>query len=446
MNLGPYQHESPPLREELDNGTVLLTVPQSSAHSVSCGVWLRHGAQDEPAGLGGLVHFLEHIVFKGSTRRSAYELAAAFDALGVALDAFTTKDHVAFTMRVLPEYFASAAEVLADMLLRPAFDPAMIALEQDVVCEEIQEARDTPEDLLHDAFAAQIFHGHPRSRPILGAPETVRSFGSDQLRREHSRFFCGPDIVIALGGNVGPRTREIVLEHFGAAAVPAGAGEPRPPRPDQAPFAAAGDVTEGARLLDGDRLVLEGPLQQCYFEMGNLAVSYRHPDRIPLVLLSNLLGGGMSSRLFQAVREREGLAYSIYSYTDMGRDIGLVSCAGSCSPAKAGRLEEVVRGEYARLLRDGVTEEEVESNRAQIKSQLIFSLEGSYNQMSRAAKDEIHHGRFIPAAELVALVDAVDRDILLECAARYCDPDRMLIALHRPGGDAAPLARPAANG
>lgn len=433
MNLGSYQHECPPQREELANGSVLLTVPDPAAHSVSCGVWLRHGTQDEPAGLGGLAHFLEHIVFKGSTSRSAYEIARVFDDLGGAVDAFTTKDHVVFTLKVLPEYLDAALAALADMLLRPAFAPEMIALEQDVVCEEIQEVHDTPEDLLHDAFAAQIYGGHPRSRPILGAPETVRSFDSDLLRREHARFFCGPNMVISLAGNVGERTRALVLEHFGAPLVPYGEGEILPPGPADAPFAAAAGMTSAASLSNGgDHLEINSPIQQCYFEMGNLGPSFHDEDRIPMFLLSSLLGGGMSSRLFQAVREREGLAYSIYTYNDMGRDTGLVSCAGSCSPSKMERLEAVVRGEYARLLRDGISEDELESNRAQIKSHLIFSLEGVTNRMSRAAKNEIYYDRFIPISELVAMIDAAGADRILDCAARYCDPDHLLVAMHRP--------------
>ncbi len=433
MNIGRYRNEAPPLSETLANGTVLLTVPVAGAHSISLGVWLRHGTQDEPAGLGGLAHFLEHIVFKGSRRRSAFAIANAFDSLGAAVDAFTTKDHVAFTLKVLPEYFAAAAEALADMLIDPALDPDMIALEQDVVVEEIQEARDTPEDLLHDAFAAQLYGEHPRSRPILGSIETVRSFDAATLRRGHGRLFCGPGLVIAAAGNVDAAARETLRTLFAAPAVPADGEELGPPAARS--FAAAEQLREAAEIsVNGNRLEIVGPVQQCYFEIGNPAVSYRHADRIPLFLLANLLGGGMSSRIFQAVREREGLAYSVYIYTDMGRDVGLVSCAGSCSPAKASRLESVVREEYARLLRDGVADDELESNRAQLKSQLLFSLEGVSNQMARAAKNEIYYGRFLPVLELVGQIDAVDVETLMGCAARYFDPDRLVVATHRPSG------------
>jgi len=186
-----------------------------------------------------------------------------------------------------------------------------------------------------------------------------------------------------------------------------------------------------ARLHDR-RLDIPSPLQQCYFEIGNLAVHYRHPDRIPLGMLSNVLGGGLSSRIFQSVREREGLAYSIYNYTDMGREVGLVSCAGSCLPEKRSKLEALVRAEYQRLLGGGVSDEELDGNRAQIKSQLVFSLEGVTNQMIRAAKDEIYYGRFLPVSELVDLVDAVDVDAIMRCAELYFDPDGLFTAVHGP--------------
>ena len=431
MNLGPYSHESPPGRETLGNGTVVLTVPFPYAHSVALGVWLRRGTQDEPVGLGGLFHFLEHMVFKGSRTRSAYEIARHFDGIGAAVDAFTTKDHVAFIVNVLPEYFAEAAAVLADMLLKPAFDADLIRLEQDVVCAEIQEARDNPEDLLNDAFVARLYGDHPRSRPILGSHETVCGFDAELLHREHAALFTGPNLVVSVAGNIDDDMRSCVQGLFGPDALSSAApAVGRPAAPDAA-YAAVDEVMADALLHDG-RLDIPSPLQQCYFEIGNLGVHYRHPDRIPLGMLCNVLGGGLSSRIFQSVREREGLAYSIYNYTDMGREVGLVSCAGSCSPEKRGKLESLVRAEYERLLGGGIAEDELAANRAQIKSQLVFSLEGVTNRMNRAAKDEIYYGRFMPVSELVEEIDAVGQDDVMRCAELYFAPDRLFTAVHGP--------------
>ena len=222
MNLDPYRNETPPRREELPGGAVLLTAPLPSATAVTLGVWLRRGSQEEAPALGGISHFLEHMVFKGTLRRSAYELAAGFDAIGAAVDAFTTKDLVAFTVKVLPEYFNTASDLLAEMLLEPAFAPDLTALEQDVVCEEIQEALDTPEDRLHDAFAARIYGVHPRGRPILGTPESVRSFGSGVLHAEHARLFAPHNLVVSLAGNFGDAFRDRVVTLFsGSVAAPA---------------------------------------------------------------------------------------------------------------------------------------------------------------------------------------------------------------------------------
>jgi predicted Zn-dependent peptidase len=431
MNIDPYRDEIPPRRELLPSGALLLSLPIPSSHSVALGIWQRRGAQEEPDHLLGSVHFLEHIVFKGSQRRSAYDIAEAFDSLGVAVDAFTTKDHVAFTIKTLPEYFEPACEILMEMILRPAFDAQMVALEKDVVCEEIQEARDTPEDRLHDAFAARIYGRHPRGRPILGTMESVRGLEIEDLRREHQRLFAGPNLVIAMAGHLEPSARDIVLRNLQT--LPAGGGATGAGAETQdAPRDGTAAPASGCAAAAASRLEIKSGITQTYFEIGNLGISYQHPDRIPLYVLANILGGGMSSRLFQAVREREGLAYTIYTYSDMGRDTGLVSCAGSCSPEKTARLEEVVRREYAALIRNGISEEELASNRAQIKSQLIFTLEGVSNQMYRIAKNEILFGRFLPVTEIIEQIDAIDRDAVLRCAAEYFNPDRLCVATHGP--------------
>jgi len=431
MNVDPYRNEIPPLREELPGGAVLLTVPMRTAHAVTLGVWLRTGSQSEQIELGGISHFLEHIVFKGTRKRSAYEIASTFDRLGASVDAFTTKDLVAFTIKVLPEYFKPAVELLSEMLLEPAFDEQLVALEQDVVCEEIQEAMDTPEDRLHDAFAGRLYGSHARGRPILGHPAVVRSFTPALLRGEHTRLFAGGNLVISMAGNVQAEFRDIVVENF---QVPAGAAVPPVEESE------TGSAVPAAAIVDLDlddmdpfRLELTSPIIQTYFEIGNLAIAFDHPDRIPVFLLSNILGGGMSSRIFQAVREREGLAYTVYTYSDLGRDVGLVSCAGSCSPDKLDRLEDVIRMEYLRLATEGITEEELDNNRAQIKSQLIFSLEGMVNQMFRSARNEIFYGRFLPVAELVDRIDSVKPQDILRCADSYFNPESLLVATHGPG-------------
>lgn len=442
MNLDPYRNELPPRREELPGGAVLLTHPLPTSTAVTLGVWLRHGSQAEAAHLGGISHFLEHMVFKGTRRRGAYELAAGFDAIGAAVDAFTTKDLVAFTVKVLPEYFETASGLLAEMLLEPAFAPDLTALEQDVVVEEIQEALDTPEDRLHDAFAARLFGAHPRGRPILGTPALVRSFDPAVLRAQHARLFAAPNLVISLAGNLDGGCRDRVAALF-SGGVPDGAiGAAATVEPKSGAVLPA-DAAGPAAFVDpegGDplRLDLHSPILQTYFEAGNLGVSFGHPDRLAVYLLVNLLGGGMSSRVFQAVREREGLAYTVYNYHDMGRDTGLVSCSGSCSPEKLPRLEAVLREEYRRLLRDGVPDAELDSNKAQLKSQLIFSLDGVSNQMYRAARNEIYYGRFVPVSELVDGIDSVGQEQLMRCAHAWFDPDKLLFAVHGPGEGEGP--------
>lgn len=432
MNLDPYRNETPPRRENLPGGAVLLSVPMRTAHAVTLGVWLRTGSQDEPSGLGGVSHFLEHIVFKGTRKRSALEVAETFDRIGAAVDAFTTKDMVAFTIKVLPEYFVEAVALLSEMLFEPELDPRLVKLEQDVVCEEIQEALDTPEDRLHDAFAGQLYGSHARGRPILGSPGVVRTFSPDLLRRQHQRLFSPANLIISMAGNILAGFHEVVAETFART----GLADPTGPGfvDEETTSHAAASIDLDLDEADPFRLDLTSPIIQTYFEIGNLGIPFHHEDRVPVFLLTNILGGGMSSRIFQAVREREGLAYTVYNYADMGRDIGLVSCAGSCSPDKLERLEDVIRMEYYRLISEGVMATELDSNRAQIKSQLIFSLEGMVNQMFRAARNEILYGRFLPVSELVDQIDSVEVEDIVRCAETYFNPDSLLVAVHGPEG------------
>ena len=428
MNLEPFVAEQPPRRRRLDGGAVLLSVPVPAAHSVSCGFWLRRGSEAEPPGWEGVTHFLEHAVFKGTDGLDASGLARAFDRLGASVDAYTTKDHVAFTLRVLPEYFREASRLLLEMVLRPALEPAALAREREVVCAEIQEALDTPEDRLHDVFVAALYGDHPRARPILGTVARVRALDRDAVAAAHRELFAPARQVVVVAAAEPVSLQEVLADDLADLQPAAGPG--LPPGTPLTP----GEMLAGARR-DGRTLVLPADLQQVYFELGGRAVPFHHPDRIPLAVLTHLLGGGMSSRIFQTVREREGLAYSVYTYTDLGRDTGLVSCAGSCDPVNLERVIGLIAAEYRRLLREGVDADELETNRAQLKSQLIFSLEGVSNQMARAARDEILFGACQTVRELVARVDAVTTDDLVRCARSYFDPDRLLLAVHGPRDD-----------
>jgi predicted Zn-dependent peptidase len=306
----------------------------------------------------------------------------------------------------------------------------LVKLEQDVVCEEIQEALDTPEDRLHDAFAGRLYGSHGRGRPILGSPGVVRTFSSEVLRDQHERLFAPANLVISMAGNIMEGFHEIVAETFARTGWdgPAGPGFAH----EEAAAPAAAMIDLDLEEADPFHLDLISPIIQTYFEIGNLGIPFHHEDRVPVFLLTNMLGGGMSSRIFQAVREREGLAYTVYNYSDMGRDIGLVSCAGSCSPDKLERLVDVLRMEYMRLGSEKLRIAELDSNRAQIKSQLIFSLEGMVNQMYRAARNEILYGRFLPVAELVDQIDVVTVDDIARCAESYFNPDSLLVAVHGP--------------
>ena len=404
-----------------------------TAHAVTLGVWLRTGSQDETAGLGGVSHFLEHMVFKGTQQAVGLRVAATFDRLGASVDAFTTKDLVAFTIKVLPEYFErGGGPAGARCCWNPPSTRGWSSWNRTWSARRSRRPWTPPRTACTTPSPAASTAATPAAGPSWARPASVRSFSSGPAART-STSACSrrPNLVISMAGNILEGFHEIVAETFAGPdrTGPAGPGLCR--RGSRA-AAAAAVIDLDLDEADPFRLDLISPIIQTYFEIGNLGIPFHHEDRMPVFLLTNMLGGGMSSRIFQAVREREGLAYTVYNYSDMGRDIGLVSCAGSCSPDKLDRLEDVIRMEYCRLISEGVTAEELENNRAQIKSQLIFSLEGMVNQMFRAARNEIFYGRFLPVSELVDQIDAVGVDDIVRCAETYFNPDSLLVAVHGP--------------
>jgi len=420
VNLPPMEKESPPQRRVLGNGAVLLSRFTPGAHGVSLGVWMKTGSRHEDAALGGISHLLEHMVFKGTRRRGAFELSRDMEALGGNLDAFTTKETTAYTLRVLPGQLPAALEILAEMLEESTHPEDQLILEKDVVIEEILSSEDTPDDFVHERFIEHLFGSHPLSRPILGTKETVTAIGRDDLIAHMDAVHRGGNVVFALSGAITSGEIDAVAQAFHFPP-----GRPPLPPPVPAPRPAPGHFSYPRDLT------------QLYLEIGVPTVGMDHPDRYGLVLLANLLGGGMSSRLFQRVREQEGLAYSVYSWADFNADTGSL-CTSLCASVDKGlRALEVVAEEYQRLRRGEVGEEEIEMNRNQVLSAMILSLEGSMHQMSRLAREEIYFGRFVPLEEMIRSLYEVDRDELVRLAETYLDPTLQTVVGHGPAHELA---------
>jgi predicted Zn-dependent peptidase len=419
--------ETGPVRQELSNGSVLLTRQLPDVYPVAVGIMVKTGTRDEDPAQNGISHLLEHMVFKGTDSRTAFELARDMEALGGQLDAYTTKEHTAYTLKVLPAQLAEALEILSDMLERSTFSEEQLDLERQVVIEEILAAEDAPDDFAHERFCERLYPEHPLRWMILGTEESVRGIDRVTLRRFSERVHRGPNLIVAATGAVTAQIEEMLSNAFGFP---------------------AGEVTRspdcGVLPAPGVHLLAREGLAQQYVEVGIPTMSVTHPDRYALSLLSNLLGGGMSSRLFQRVREEEGLAYSIYNYTDFFRDTGMLSTSFSSSPENCNRALAIVAEEYERLRRGELDDDELTANKAQLVSSVVLGMESTLSQMLRLARTEMAFGRFVPIREVVDEIEGIRREDIAtrRTVPRPLSPDRLELRAAGVGGVVGGLSQP----
>ena len=400
-------------RTDLPCGVTVLTESMPGLRSASVGIWARSGSVYESAEEMGVSHLLEHMVFKGTRRRSARELALALERVGGSLDAYTTREHTGFQAKVRGEDLPLALDVLADLVLNPLLRPEDLELEREVVLEEISTVEDTPDDLVFDLHAQALWGDHPYGYSILGTRETVSRLTVDDLARVHSRAYRGAELVLAVAGEVEhDRVVELVQSLF-----PDGQ---RVQEPKEAPPVDAGVVTGGT-------VHVERAAAQTHLVFGARTFGHRDPRRYAMILLTNAFGGGMSSRLFQRVREELGLAYSVYSFQSFYRDAGVCGVYVGTRPEWAARAEEVIRAEMRRLASEGLTADELEDVRGQVKGQLVLSLESSGARLHRLAGLALYREPFLRLDDLTARIDAITLDDLNALAAEYFDPDRQLL-------------------
>jgi len=383
-------------RTVLDNGIRVLTERVDYVRSVSLGVWVRTGSRDERPNQSGMSHFLEHMVFKGSERRSALEIAQALESVGGGLDAFTSREHTCFLARMLGEHLPLAVDVIGDLIQHPTLSAHHVEVEKQVVVEEIRSLDDVPDELVHEEFAKNVWHDHPLRNSVLGCPESVCAFTSEDIgayRREH--YACDRIVVTAAGYLEHDAVVDLVRTHLGALSA-VGA----PPEP----------VTEEAfspvRMTERD-------LHQEHICIGCRGVSYGHTDRYAVLLLASLLGGGMSSRLYQSVREEAGLAYAVSTHADFMSDSGLLGTYVAVSPENARDAVGLILTEVRRLRDGGIAREELESVKAQVTGGLMIAMEGMTQRMSRLAKAELNGQSVTGLDAIVAGVRAVTADDVL---------------------------------
>jgi predicted Zn-dependent peptidase len=395
------------VQHRLERGATLLVDAMSDVRSLAVGFFVRAGSGAEPARRRGLSHFLEHVLFKRTRRRSNAAIARAIDRLGGDVDAFTTKEYTGFYAHALDTRLAEALDLLGDVVLAPAFESADAETERGVILEEIGEANDNPEDLVHEMFIRAFWKSHPLGAPVFGTEETVRAITLDDLYRWHRAAYAAENVLVSVAGRV--RSAEVVgaVERLFRRQP----GASRLPRPLERKPRSHQHLAFAARR----------GLEQAHVCIGFEAPAQASGRRFASQLLDIVLGGGMSSRLFQEVREKRGLAYSVTSSWNAYRPGGYEAIYAACSPKNLARLLEVTLAELTKLKRKGVRPAELKRAKAILTSGMLLALESTVSRMSSQARQELYFGRVTPPEELLARVEAVTPDDLNEEAARVLD-------------------------
>jgi predicted Zn-dependent peptidase len=379
--------------ETLPSGLRLVSEQMPHVRSVTVGVWLARGSRHESDAESGVAHFVEHMLFKGTTSRSAREIAQTIDSIGGQLDAFTAKEYASYYVKVLDEHLPVALDLLSDLVLRPALAPADVAREQSVILEEIKMVEDAPDDLVHELFAQQFWSRHPLGRPILGTPETVGALTAEELRKYFSATYVAPHFVIAAAGHFEhPRLRELIEKTFADIPSSAQVGVTLPPA-----------VTPGvvSRVKD---------IEQSHLCIGTPAYHQAHADRHAIYVLNTILGGSMSSRLFQHIREDRGLAYAVFSHLTTYTDAGMLTVYAGCATEKVDQVIDLTLKEL-RTLRDAeVPAEELRRAKDHLKGSLMLGLESTSSRMSHLARQELFFRRHVTLDEMLANIEAVKAD------------------------------------
>ncbi|MGH3884782.1 MAG: M16 family metallopeptidase [Pseudonocardiaceae bacterium] len=391
-------------RSVLPCGLRVVTAELPGSHSAAVGMWLAVGSRDEPTAVAGAAHYLEHLLFKGTARRSAAAIAEEIDAVGGELNAFTDKEHTCYYAHVLDSDLELAVDLVCDVLGDALLDPSDVDLERGVVLEEIAMRDDDPEDVAHDEFCAALLGSHPLGRPILGTEESITGMTREALHRFYQRCYTPERMVLAVTGNVTHRAVLAALQNSFAHHL-TGSAQPVCPRRGRA------RITGSRRLA-----VCDDHSEQAHFMLGVPAMD-RHDDRRSVLrVLNAALGGGMSSRLFQHVREQRGLAYSVYSSVACFADTGSLSIYAGCSPQRLGEVAAVVGDVLASVTRDGLSDAELARGKGQLRGGLVLGLEDPVSWMNRIGKAELHHGAHRTVTEELRRIDAVTADHVAELA------------------------------
>jgi predicted Zn-dependent peptidase len=414
-------------RTEHSSGLRVVTERMPAVRSVSIGIWVLAGSRDEPPRISGSSHFLEHLLFKGTETRSARDIAEAFDAVGGDVNAFTAKEYTCYYARVLDRDLPMAVDHLADMLQRSVIRAADLDAERQVILEEIHMHEDSPEEVVHDVFTETLWPDHPLGRPILGTAPTIESATRASVRRFYRRHYVPANFVVAAAGNV---RHEDLLELL--------ADRMETGRPSPGGDASPWNVRMGgdAPSPSGTTLVRRRKTEQAHICLGTNGLARTDPDRFAFLIVNTALGGGMSSRLFQEVRERRGLAYSVYSYHTQYAETGQFACYAGTTPSRADQVVGLVLRELEDVAGGGLSSEEFERAKGHVKGSLVLSLEDPGGRMSRLGKSEIAHGEILSVDQTLRRIERVSLDDARRVAERVLSQPMTLTVLGPVAGGA----------
>jgi len=397
----------------LPNGLTVITEEMQHIRSISVGIWVKTGSRDEDPEWNGISHFIEHMVFKGTKHRSAEDIARQVDSIGGNMDAFTAKECICFNVKVLDEHLPIAMDVLSDLVLNPVFDVKDIGRERGVILEEIKMDEDNPDYLVHEIFTQNFWKDHPLGKPILGTKETVRTFEQQVVFDSYQRRFNPGNLIIAAAGNINhQRFVDLVTKHFQHMQAGTNGFHSHPPK-------------VVPRIIMRNKKSLE-QVQIC---IGVPCHPIAHEKRYASYILNTVLGGGMSSRLFQNIRERQGLVYAIYSDLNPYRDTGCLGVYAGTSRTSASRVVESIIAEFRNLKSGPVPEEELRRCKDQLKGSLMLSLESSTARMSNLARQEMYFERFYDLDELIERIESVTADDLQSLANDFFRTENIAVTV-----------------
>ncbi|MEA2447533.1 MAG: hypothetical protein QOK47_1170 [Actinomycetota bacterium] len=403
-------------RTVLDSGATVVTEEMSEVRSVSVGFWFDVGSRDEPEVLAGTSHFLEHLLFKGTPTRSAKDIAEAFDAVGGDVNAFTGKEYTCYYSRVLDTNLPMALDVLSDMITASSIDSPELESERNVILEEIAMHEDAPDELVHDLFYRCLWDGHPLGRPVLGYNETISSVARDQVVEYWKERYSPKNLVVAAAGHVGHDELVADVERLFASDSIGTKSE----RPSSGPSPRTGVN------------VYKRPTEQAHIVVGTESLARNHPDRHALGVLDTVLGGGMSSRLFQEIREKRGLAYSVYSYRSLFSDTGTFAIYAGTTPQNADDVIDIIHEEIQKILADGITEAELDRAKGHVKGALVLSSEDPGSRMNRLGRQQLTTGEILSIDELIEKFERLEMEDLRRVADHVLGSDRYQVTVVGP--------------